>query len=109
MRCLARAVMGRELPQALADCNESLRLSPNDAGTLDARGSYQPEVQPVWMTPSRIMTRRSSLFLRFAAALYGRGLARQRKGNPSDGDADIAAARAIRADIAERFTGDAVK
>jgi tetratricopeptide (TPR) repeat protein len=44
---------------------------------------------------------------KFAAALYGRGLAKQMKG--SDGDADIAAARAIRPDIAERFAGYGAK
>src|SRR5262249_28922617 len=35
--CWTRAILG-ELEAALADCNESLRLRPNDAGTLDSRG-----------------------------------------------------------------------
>jgi hypothetical protein len=33
-------------------------------------------------------------------ALYGRGLAKRKKGDPAGGDADIAAASAIQADIA---------
>src|SRR5215471_8613239 len=32
-RCWARAIAGRDLQQALADCGESLRLRPNDANT----------------------------------------------------------------------------
>ncbi len=36
-------------------------------------------------------------------ALYGRGIARRRTGNQKGGDADIAAAKAIQADIAEEF------
>ena len=37
-------------------------------------------------------------------ALYGRGIARRRTGNQKGGDADIAAAKAIRPDIADEFT-----
>ncbi|MEX1083986.1 MAG: tetratricopeptide repeat protein, partial [Xanthobacteraceae bacterium] len=37
-RCWARAILGRELREALADCDASLRLRPNDAATLDSRG-----------------------------------------------------------------------
>ena len=37
-----------------------------------------------------------------ARALYGRGLAKQKKGDPG-ADADIAAAKAIKSDIAEEF------
>src|SRR5215510_3073367 len=36
-RCWARAVVGI-LKQALADCNQALRLMPNNAATLDSRG-----------------------------------------------------------------------
>jgi tetratricopeptide (TPR) repeat protein len=37
-RCWARVIVGQQLQQALADCNESLRILPNDADTLDSRG-----------------------------------------------------------------------
>jgi tetratricopeptide (TPR) repeat protein len=36
-RCWDRAVLGR-LEEALADCNEALRVAPDDPGTLDSRG-----------------------------------------------------------------------
>ena len=37
------------------------------------------------------------------SSLYGGGLARQRTGDQAGGDADIAAARTIRPDIAEEM------
>jgi tetratricopeptide (TPR) repeat protein len=38
-----------------------------------------------------------------AILLYGRGVARRRKGDTAGGDADIAAAKAAKADIADLF------
>ena len=38
-----------------------------------------------------------------AYSLYGRGLAKLNKGDAAGGEADIAAAKAIQADIAEEF------
>jgi hypothetical protein len=40
---------------------------------------------------------------RRAGPLYGRGLAKRKNGDQAGGDADIAAARAIRADIADEY------
>jgi hypothetical protein len=37
------------------------------------------------------------------ASLYGRGVAKRRKGDVAGGNADIAAARAIKADVAAEF------
>ena len=42
-------------------------------------------------------------------SLYGRGVAKQKKGNGAGGDADIASAKAIDTEIAERFEGYGVK
>jgi hypothetical protein len=41
--------------------------------------------------------------------LYGRGLAKQKKGDSVDGDTDIAAAKVIKANIADDFTSYGVK
>jgi len=38
-----------------------------------------------------------------ASSLYGRGLAKLKKGDTADGDADISAAKAIEAKIVEEF------
>ena len=37
-RCFAYVIANRQLQQALSDCNELLRLRPNNAPTLDSRG-----------------------------------------------------------------------
>ncbi len=37
-RCWVRAINGRELELALADCDESLRIEPNSAAVHDSRG-----------------------------------------------------------------------
>jgi hypothetical protein len=41
--------------------------------------------------------------------LYGRGLAKQKKGDLAGGDADIAAAKAKRVSVAEEFVRYGVK
>ena len=40
---------------------------------------------------------------KLAFALYGRGLARQKKGDQAGGEADIAAARALKSTIADEL------
>ena len=40
---------------------------------------------------------------KIANALYGRGLAKRKKGDESGADSDLAAARAVYADIAAEF------
>jgi len=99
-RCWARAVVGI-LKQALADCNEALRLMPRNPTTLGSRGfiflkmthfdaavsDYDGALQ---MNP------------KFAFALYGRGLAKL-KNEDASGQADITAAKALQADIAEEY------
>jgi hypothetical protein len=44
-----------------------------------------------------------------ASSLYGRGVAKLRKGDSSGGNADIAAAKAIQVNIDEEFARDGVK
>ncbi len=99
-RCWARAVVGI-LKQALADCNEALRLLPNNAATLDSRGF-------VFLKMSQFDAAVSDYDAalrtnpKVAFALYGRGLARL-KNEDRSGNNDIAAAKALQADIAEEY------
>ena len=44
-----------------------------------------------------------------ADSLYGRGVAKLRSGDRAGGEADIAAAQAIKADIAQVYAGYGVK
>jgi len=100
-RCWARAVVGILKP-ALADCNEALRLVPNNAGTLDSRAFIFLK-----MTQFDAAVSDYDAVLRIdpkrAFTLYGRGLARL-KNEDAAGDSDIAAAKAIQADIGEEYT-----
>jgi len=100
-RCWARAVVGI-LKQALADCNEALRLMPGNASTHDSRGfiflkmtNYDAAVSD-YEAALRVDPK-------LPFALYGRGLARLRNEDPA-GEADITAAKALQADIAEEYT-----
>jgi tetratricopeptide (TPR) repeat protein len=99
-RCWARAVVGI-LKQALADCNEALRLMPGNASTHDSRAfiflkmtHYDAAVSDY---DAALQVEPTLPF-----ALYGRGLARLRNEDPA-GEADITAAKALQADIAEEY------
>jgi tetratricopeptide (TPR) repeat protein len=99
-RCWARAVVGI-LKQALADCNEALRLMPGNAATHDSRGFVFLKMTHF---DAAVSDYDAALRIdpRLAFALYGRGLARLRNEDPV-GDADIAAAKTLQADIAEEY------
>ena len=101
-RCWARATVGRELELALADCNTALQLGRADAGTLDSRGFVYLRLGRL---DEAIADYDAALKAdpRHASSLYGRGIAKLRKGDDAGGKADIAAATAIRADVAAEF------
>jgi tetratricopeptide (TPR) repeat protein len=99
-RCWARAVVGILKP-ALADCNEALRLMPGNAATLHSRGFIYLKMTQFDAAVSdydaALRTEPQAAF-----ALYGRGLARIRN-EDATGESDVAAAKAIQADIAEEY------
>jgi tetratricopeptide (TPR) repeat protein len=100
-RCWSRALSGRELQQALDDCNASLRMRPNTAGVLDSRGLVYLRKNDY---DKAIADYDAALHLqpKIAWSLYGRGLAKLHKGLTADGQADIAAATALEPKIAQR-------
>jgi len=101
-RCWARAIAGRELPLAVADCTEALRIAPNDPRIIDSRGFAYLRLSRL---DEAVADYDEALKLnpKQAGSLYGRGLAKLTKGDRAGGEADIAAAKAIQADIAEEF------
>ena len=101
-RCWARGLANRDLPQALTDCTELLRLRPDDDDTLDSRGFVHLRLNRL---SDAIADYDAALKLapKNANSLYGRGIAKLRKGDAASGKADIAAATAIRAEIAADF------
>jgi tetratricopeptide (TPR) repeat protein len=101
-RCWLRTIVGRELREALDDCNESLHLRANDAQTLDSRGFTCLKLGQLNHAISDYDAA-LSLDPTQAASLFGRGVTKLKKGDKNAGSADIAAAKAIQADIAEEF------
>ena len=99
-RCWARAVVGI-LKQALADCNEALRLIPSNAATLVSRGFVFLKMTHYDAAVSDYDAA-LRIHAKLAFALHGRGLARMKNEDPA-GEADIAAAKALQADIGEEY------
>lgn len=93
-RCWARALWGKELEKALADCNAALRQGPKTSNTFDSRGLVHLRLNHL---DEAIADYDDAIRLqpKSAWSLYGRGLAKQRKGLKAEGDADLAAARAL--------------
>jgi tetratricopeptide (TPR) repeat protein len=106
-RCFTRAIAGK-LEEALADCNESLRLRADSAPALDSRGlTYLKLDQP----GRAIADYDTALRLnpKSAHSLYGRSLAKRQMGDLAGAEADLAAANAISARIAEEYTAYGVR
>jgi tetratricopeptide (TPR) repeat protein len=103
-RCWERAIAGREQPLAVTDCTEALRIAPNDANIMDSRGFAYLRLSRL---DDAVADYDEALKLnpKQVGSLYGRGLAKLKKGDPAGGEADIAAAKAIQADIADEFAG----
>jgi tetratricopeptide (TPR) repeat protein len=100
-RCRTRAVLNRDLNDALADCNKAISLN--------------------YSKPHLPMTSRGIVYYRFGqwdnaigafdaalrikpdhhVAIFIRGCAKRRKGNTAEGDADIAAAKAMSSSVAD--------
>ena len=107
-RCWTRALANKMLEVALSDCDESLRLRPDDAYTLHSRGfvyfrmgRYDKAIADF----DNSLTRDP----KSADMLYTRGLAKRMYHDIAGGDADIAAAKTIDAKVADRYAGYGVK
>ena len=100
-RCWDRAILDR-LQDALSDCNESLRLKPDAANTLDSRGLVYLKLGEI---DKSLADYNAALKLdpRLSDSLYGRSLAERKKGDTAAADTDLAAAKALRPNVADEF------
>jgi tetratricopeptide (TPR) repeat protein len=103
-RCWVRAILGKQLDDALADCENALKLKPDFAAALDSRafvqlrlGQLDASIDDYDAALKQAPQQSSSLF--------GRGIAKLRKGATEAGKADLAAARAIDPGIDDEFAG----
>jgi tetratricopeptide (TPR) repeat protein len=101
-RCWAHAIVG-QLQAALSDCDKALGITPNDAATYDSRGLTYLKMGQFDLA---IKDYSSALRVdpKLASALYGRGLAKLKKGDTAGGNADLAAAKTLKATIATDFS-----
>lgn len=101
-RCWARAVLNIDLEDALSDCNESLRLHPNDAETLGGRAFVYLRLG---FFRTAVIDYDAALKLKPQDALliFARGTAKTRAGDEEGGKADRAAARAIDPEVEATF------
>jgi len=102
-RCWARAVLNIDLEEALADCNESLRLRPNDAETQGGRGFLYLRLG---FFRTAILDYDAAIEARpnEAVYLYGRALAKQKAGDSDGSDTDFLTARALDPKIDDVFS-----
>ena len=101
-RCWARAVANVELDRALADCNESLRLRPRSAGTLDSRGFVYLRLG---QAENAIKDYDAALGIdpKQAPSMYGRGVAKLRLGDIEGAKADLFGAESLSPGTRMRF------
>lgn len=101
-RCFMRGLLGSKLDAALEDCDQALKLKPDNISFLDRRamilyrqGKYRAALeaynQVLAVDPD------------YAASLLMRGYARGKLGDPAGQKADIAAALAGQGNIQARF------
>jgi tetratricopeptide (TPR) repeat protein len=85
----------------MVDCNEAIKLDRNDSRILDSRAFVYLKLGQL---DKSIADYDAALKIdpELGDSLYGRGVAKKRKGD-SVGGADIVAAKAIRANIVEEY------
>jgi len=101
-RCWHRAVAIRDLDEALADCNRSLDLQPDDPSALDSRGFVRFR-QGRWAEAIADYTTALSHDAYFASSIYMRGISELRAGQTDKGNADIAHAKSLYPDISAQY------
>jgi tetratricopeptide (TPR) repeat protein len=106
-RCWFRALAGQALDLALADCDASLKIK-DSAMARDSRGLVNLRLGRL---EDAITDYDTALALtpNQAESLFGRGLAKLRSGKKTEGEADLAAARASSSNIDSEFAGYGLK
>ena len=102
-RCLTQLNRGAA-KDALEDCNTSLKLRPKDAMTMEFRGDVEYALKDY---PAAIADLDAALTISPGNpnAQYVRALARMRNVDAQGGQADVAAAKAKKPDIAKDYPG----
>ncbi len=109
-RCWSRAVAGRQLQEALGDCDKANSLAPNIPQILGYRAVVYFKLGQF---DRALADYDAALKLtkdpNHADWFYGRGLSKLRQGDSTGGNADIERAKTIKADIAEEYASYGMK
>jgi|SRR5579862_9230892 len=101
-RCWLRAIAGKDLDLALADCNQALKIDARDATALDSRGLVNFKLNKLTEALAdydAALDRDSHL----AGAWYVRGIIKLRNGNADAGNDDIETSKKRDSTVAERY------
>jgi tetratricopeptide (TPR) repeat protein len=107
-RCWARVIAGKQMHQALLDCNKALLIQPDNARAIDNRGYVYVRLGQF---DDAIANFDAAIAInpRYASSLYGRGLAKLKKNDREGAQADMAAAAMIQPTIAEELARYGIK
>jgi tetratricopeptide (TPR) repeat protein len=106
-RCFTRAIIGKDLDAALADCNEAMKLTSREPGSLAPVLSYRCFAQYRMKHYREAIQDCDAAIAHsptYAEALYVRGLAKRALGDAS-ASADIDHARKLDPKIAQTYAG----
>jgi len=109
-RCWSRAVIGKQLQEAVDDCDKAAALSPKISQIFAYRGFAYLKLGQF----DKALADYDTAFALTKTAdhadwLYVRGMAKLKAGDTAGGNADIASAKAGKADIAEEYAKYGVK
>lgn len=90
--CYSKSVLNVALERALAECDESLRLNPGDAATLDSRGTVLVRLGR-FAEAIRDFDQALEQVPSLTTSLYLRALARSKTGDRAGARADLARVR----------------
>jgi tetratricopeptide (TPR) repeat protein len=109
-RCWSRAVIGKQLQEAVDDCTKAASLAPKIPQVFAYRGFA---FLKLGQFDKALADYESAFALTksrdHADWLYVRGVTKLKKGDTAGGNADIASAKAIKADIADEYATYGVK
>lgn len=101
-RCFARAAANQALDQALSDCNQALKLAPDDIDTLSNRGLVyfrMGQLDPALADLNAAI----AIDAEKADPLYLRGLVKRARGDAAGAEADVATATASDPNVVARL------
>jgi tetratricopeptide (TPR) repeat protein len=109
-RCWSRAVIGKQLKEAVEDCDKAAELSPKISLIFAYRGFAYLKLGQFDKTLADYETAFAlTKSPDHADWLYVRGMAKLKKGDTAGGNADIASAKASKADIADEYVKYGIK